>query len=47
MSDRLSRWLLLVVLAATPAAAEPAVTILDLPFQATAAARSTSPGPEA
>ncbi|MCJ2076410.1 hypothetical protein FV232_17690 [Methylobacterium sp. WL30] len=36
MSDRLSRWLLLVVLAATPAAAEPAVTILDLPFQATA-----------
>ena len=36
MSDRLVRWSLLVTLAASPAAAEPAVTILDLPFQATA-----------
>ena len=36
MSDRLVRWSLLVVLAATPDAAEPAVTILDLPFRATA-----------
>lgn len=36
MSDRLSCWSLVIVLAATPAAAEPTVTILDLPFQATA-----------
>ena len=36
MSDRLSRWLILAVLASTPASADPTVTLLDLPFPATA-----------
>lgn len=36
MSDRPLRWSVLFLLVAAPAAAEPAVTILDLPFKATA-----------